>query len=187
MRWFLITKIYNAKAIRNFAVSLVDAAPIFPLGGEYGFPDQAIDLGFTELDKLARKLILLVYQLKIRLDLWSCPRLPWIKGFNSLPFIFLIIRKPQSFRLRVNMREFFSEANKGVRWMPWLQEAKKDVASCDKPGRDANSLWLRDFRMGEPSGGYTPLSCTEYIGVGSERRELKHLSTYRKRNQTRFP
>ena len=25
------------------------------------------------------------------------------------------------------------QVNKGSRWMPWCQEAKKDVASCDKP------------------------------------------------------
>ena len=27
---------------------------------------------------------------------------------------------------------------KGARGMPWLSEAKKDVASCDKPGGGAN-------------------------------------------------
>ena len=31
------------------------------------------------------------------------------------------------------------------------------------------------------------LSCSEYIGVRGEPGELKHLSTPRKRNQTRFP
>jgi hypothetical protein len=25
------------------------------------------------------------------------------------------------------------QVNKGVRWMPWHQAAKKDVAGCDKP------------------------------------------------------
>ena len=30
------------------------------------------------------------------------------------------------------------------------------------------------------------VSCTEYIGVGGEPGELKHLSTPRKRNQLRF-
>ncbi len=32
------------------------------------------------------------------------------------------------------------EAIKGVRRMPWLQKAMKDVASCDKLGRDAYDL-----------------------------------------------
>ena len=40
--------------------------------------------------------------------------------------------------------------------------------------------------MGEPGGIYIPSFITEYIGNESERRELKHLSTYRKRNQLRF-
>ncbi len=29
--------------------------------------------------------------------------------------------------------KFYGQATKGVRWMPWRQKAKKDVASCDKP------------------------------------------------------
>ena len=29
---------------------------------------------------------------------------------------------------------------KGIRWMPWLWEAKKDVTSCDKPRVGANGL-----------------------------------------------
>ena len=37
--------------------------------------------------------------------------------------------------------------------------------------------------MGQPNPGNSGLSCTEYIGVGSERGEVKHLSTPRKRNQ----
>jgi hypothetical protein len=28
--------------------------------------------------------------------------------------------------------QFYGQATKGVRWMPWCQEAMKDVASCDK-------------------------------------------------------
>jgi hypothetical protein len=35
--------------------------------------------------------------------------------------------------------------------------------------------------------GVSQVPCTEYIGVRSERGELKHLSTLRKRNQLRFP
>ena len=30
------------------------------------------------------------------------------------------------------------ERNKGVRWMPWRQEAMKDVARCDKLRGDAS-------------------------------------------------
>ena len=30
------------------------------------------------------------------------------------------------------------EREKGIRWMPWHQEAMKDVARCEKPGGDAS-------------------------------------------------
>ena len=36
--------------------------------------------------------------------------------------------------------------------MPWLSEATKDVTSCDKPRRGANTLRPADFRMGQPAG-----------------------------------
>jgi hypothetical protein len=32
------------------------------------------------------------------------------------------------------------KCNKGVRWMPWHQEAMKDVVRCDKPWGGANNL-----------------------------------------------
>ena len=41
--------------------------------------------------------------------------------------------------------------------------------------------------MGQPDPGNSGSSCTEYIGVGSERGEVKHLSTPRKRNQIEIP
>ena len=41
--------------------------------------------------------------------------------------------------------------------------------------------------MGQPNPGNSGLSCTEYIGVGSERGEVKHLSTPRKKNQIEIP
>jgi hypothetical protein len=41
--------------------------------------------------------------------------------------------------------------------------------------------------MGQPDPGNSGPSCTEYIGAGSERGEVKHLSTPRKRNQTEIP
>ena len=42
------------------------------------------------------------------------------------------------------------KVNKGVRRMPWLSEAKKDVISCDKPRGLANTIKSADFRMGQP-------------------------------------
>ena len=66
--------------------------------------------------------------------------------------------------------------------MPGRSEAMKDVGGCDKPGSGANQpLRTLDFRMGKPA----PLgaSFSESIGEGSERRELKHLSTCRNRTR----
>ena len=42
------------------------------------------------------------------------------------------------------------KVTKGVRRMPWLSEAKKDVTSCDKLRGLANTNWSADFRMGQP-------------------------------------
>jgi len=36
--------------------------------------------------------------------------------------------------------EFYGQATKGVRWMPWRQQTMKDVASCDKPRGAASRL-----------------------------------------------
>jgi hypothetical protein len=41
--------------------------------------------------------------------------------------------------------------------------------------------------MGKPGGIYILSSLSEYIGERSERRELKHLSTCRKRNSIEIP
>lgn len=35
---------------------------------------------------------------------------------------------------------FVGQATKGARWMPWHQQAMKDVVSCDKPRGGANNL-----------------------------------------------
>ena len=55
--------------------------------------------------------------------------------------------------------------------------------------RKASGSRLTDFDPEMSEWGNPParVSCTEYIGVGGERGELKHLSTLRKRNQLRFP
>ena len=41
--------------------------------------------------------------------------------------------------------------------------------------------------MGQPDAGNSASSCTEFIGAGGERREVKHLSTSRNRNQLEIP
>ncbi len=49
---------------------------------------------------------------------------------------------PEKFRHARNdvLGEFYGQATKGVRWMPWRQKATKDVASCDKPRGAASRL-----------------------------------------------
>ena len=44
----------------------------------------------------------------------------------------------------------YKKANKSEWRMPWLEEAMKDVISCDKSGVGANNLLSRNFRMGQP-------------------------------------
>ena len=62
--------------------------------------------------------------------------------------------------------------------MPRLLEAKKDVTSCEKPGLGANNR----MTPGSPNGA-THHSDVVSLTKGSKRRELKHLSTCRKRKQ----
>ena len=66
---------------------------------------------------------------------------------------------------------------KGVRWMPRLLQAMKDVISCDKLRQGANGHRPGDFRMGQPG---RLKACHTSYEVG-KRGELKHLSTRRKR------
>ena len=79
----------------------------------------------------------------------------------------------------------YGQVIKRIWWMPWRQQAMKDVVGCDKLRGGGNKPLIRRF----PNGETRPLrwsSLSEYIGQGSERGELKHLSTRRKRNQPRF-
>ena len=41
------------------------------------------------------------------------------------------------------------EVFKGTRWMPWHQEAMKDVGACDKPRRAGKRATTRGFPNGE--------------------------------------
>jgi hypothetical protein len=70
--------------------------------------------------------------------------------------------------------------------MPWQPEAKKDVVDCDKSRGAVKQALIREFPNGGTHSVYR-VPVTEYIGCWGERRELKHLSTCRKRNQLRFP
>ena len=62
--------------------------------------------------------------------------------------------------------------------MPWLSEAKKDVTSCDKPRRGANTRYeARISEWGNPAG----VAAGHQADAWGEPGELKHLSTRRKR------
>ena len=51
--------------------------------------------------------------------------------------------------------EIFGQARKGRRWMPWRQEAMKDVGSCEKLRGAANQALIRRC----PNGETRPGSC----------------------------
>ena len=80
----------------------------------------------------------------------------------------------------------YGQAIKRTWWMPWQPEAMKDVVGSEMLRGAVKQALIRRCPNGEtrPTCGS---SLTEYIGQGSERGELKHLSTRRKRNQLRFP
>ena len=62
--------------------------------------------------------------------------------------------------------------------MPRLLETTKDVESCEKPRGTANRYRSGDVRMGEPAW-----LKAMHTYIVSQRRELKHLSTCRKRKK----
>ena len=58
-----------------------------------------------------------------------------------------VTRVAGTFRVSLNNSK---KVRKGVRGMPRLSEAKKDVISCDKLRGGANNCRSVDFRMGQP-------------------------------------
>jgi hypothetical protein len=79
------------------------------------------------------------------------------------------------------------QVNKGSWWMPWHQQRKKDAAGCEKPRGAASEQRSVDIRMGQPILRKVRILYAESIGIQGGPREVKHLSTWRKRNQARFP
>jgi hypothetical protein len=68
--------------------------------------------------------------------------------------------------------------------MPWYQEAMKEAEGCHKLRGAANQALIRRFPNGETYSGKPRISFSEYIGKRSQRRELKHLSSARKRKRS---
>jgi hypothetical protein len=56
------------------------------------------------------------------------------------------------------------QVRKGIWWMPWHQEAKKDAAGCEKPRGAASERRTVDVRMGQPIPRKVGISLSEYIG-----------------------
>ncbi len=52
--------------------------------------------------------------------------------------------------------------------MPWLSEAKKDVTSCEKLWREANTHRPADIRMGEPTGSDSGICIKQRRTQGTE-------------------
>ena len=77
--------------------------------------------------------------------------------------------------LKQNENQKVKKVTKSVWGMPRLSEAMKDVTSCDKLWGTAHKFRSTDFRMGQP--GYLKNNHPK----GGKPRELKHLSTWRKR------
>ena len=68
--------------------------------------------------------------------------------------------------------------------MPWYQKAMKEAEDCHKLRGVVNQALIRRFPNGETRLGKTKTLVPEYIGCKSERHELKHLSSVRKRKQS---
>ena len=92
---------------------------------------------------------------------------------------FDILKENTAIKVYNNLYDYRKKVIKGVRRMPRLSEAMKDVTSCDKLRVGANNLLSGDFRMGQP--GWLKASHPDLSG--GKPRELKHLSTWRTRKQ----
>ena len=65
--------------------------------------------------------------------------------------------------------------------MPGYRKTRKDVISCEKPRGGANNRRSVGIRMGQPGSGNAESSSRK---AGGEPRELKHLSTLRRRKRS---
>ena len=79
------------------------------------------------------------------------------------------------------------QANKSARGMPWHQEPKKDVTSCDKLRGAANRPRSVDFRMGQPSWSNVQLSVTESIGNRGETQGSETSQYLKEKKSTEIP
>jgi len=66
----------------------------------------------------------------------------------------------------------------------WYQEAMKEAEGCHKLRGAVNQAIIRRSPNGETYSGKTRMFISEFIGYESERPELKHLSSARKRKRS---
>ena len=62
---------------------------------------------------------------------------------------------------RYEIRSDEGQAIKSARGMPWHQEPKKDVTSCDKPWGAAHRRYIHGFPNGETRQSNTLSACVE--------------------------
>ena len=76
---------------------------------------------------------------------------------------------------------------KGVRWMSWHREAKKDAAACDKLREAGKRALIRRFPNEETQCNDLALPATEFIG-GKERTQGTETSKYlEEKKETSIP
>jgi hypothetical protein len=68
--------------------------------------------------------------------------------------------------------------------MPWYQETMKEAVGCHKLRGAVKRALIRRCPNGETHHGKPMVLISEYIGYEGERRELKHLSSARKRKRS---
>ena len=79
------------------------------------------------------------------------------------------------------------QATKGVWWMSWHREAKKDVVACDKPREAGKQVLIRGFLNAETRWINHPSPGAECIGV-MERTQGTETSKYlEEKKETSIP
>ncbi len=71
--------------------------------------------------------------------------------------------------------------------MPWHQEPKKDVTSCEKLRVGANIRQSADIRMGQPGYGNAQSSTVEHIGCEKETRGTETSKYPEEEKETSIP
>ena len=82
-------------------------------------------------------------------------------------------------RNEISNKRILEKVNKGIRWMPWFSEAKKDVTSCEKLRGGANIRYIRRY----PNGATPPVEGRRSRVIGRRTRGTE-TSKYPEENKT---